>query len=131
MTGPERTTASRVAFLYMDEKYLDSKASSEMQVTALTGLLVSAEVYPRLRDRLYRILPCFHEGVSSFDIEVHASNLFPDRSDEEHFAFYKELVSIVNEQDCRVLRRGFNFTPGHRLLRKVEKETPLVVLLGP
>lgn len=110
-----------VAFLYMDEKYLDTQASSEMQVTSLTGLLVTADTYPRLRDRLFRILPGFNEGARGFDIEVHASDLFRDRPDEEHFAFYRDLVSTVNELDCRVYRRGFNFIPGHQLLRKNEK----------
>ena len=111
-----------VAFLYMDEKYLDAQASSEMQVTSLTGLLVTADTYPRLRDRLFRILPSFNEGARGLDTEVHASNLFRDRPDEEHFAFYRELVSIVNELNCRVYRRGFNFIPGHQLLRKNERE---------
>lgn len=111
-----------VAFLYMDEKYLDIQASSEMQVTSLTGLLVTADTYPRLRDRIFRILPGFNEGARGFDIEVHASDLFRDRPDEEHFTFYRELISIVNELDCRVYRRGFNFIPSHQLLRKNEKE---------
>ena len=111
-----------VAFLYIDEKYLDIQAPPEMQVTSLTGLLVSAETYPLLRDRLFRILPGFHEGSRNFDIEVHASNLFRDRPDEEHFEFYRGLVATVNELNCRVYRRGFNFTPGHQLLLKNEKD---------
>ena len=111
-----------VAFLYMDEKYLDVQAPPEMQVTSLAGLLVTADTYPRLRDRLFRILPGSNEGAGGFDIEVHASDLFRDRPDEEHFAFYRDLVSIVNELDCRIYRRGFNFIPGHQLLRKNEKD---------
>ena len=111
-----------VAFLYIDEKYLDTQAPPEMQVTSLTGLLVSAETYPLLRDRLFKILPGFHEGSRNFEIEVHASNLFRDRPDEEHFEFYRALVAIVNELNCKIYRRGFNFAPGHQLLLKNEKD---------
>ena len=115
-------SSESVAFLYMDEKYLDTNAPSEMQVTSLTGLFIEADKYTRFRERIYRILPDFQEGASSFNIDVHASNLFRDRPDKEHFEFYNRLVSIINELGCRVYRRGFNFIPSHPVLRKKEKQ---------
>lgn len=114
----ENQVPDAVAFLYMDEKYLDEQAAPEMQVTSLTGLLVVAEKYPLFRDRFFRLLPGFDEGPESFKMEVHAGDLFRDRPDEEHFSFYSGLVLLVNELGCRVYRRGFNFIPGHELLRK-------------
>ena len=107
-----------VAFLYMDEKYLDANAPPEMQVTSLAGILVAADKYPLFRDRLLRLIPGFDQGAESFEMEVHASDLFRDRPEEEHFAFYKGLVQLVHELGCKVYRRGFNFDPGHDVLRK-------------
>ena len=114
----EDQVPDRVAFLYMDEKYLDSQSSPEVQVTSLTGLLVPAGVYPQLRDGLVRLSPYFDEGASRFDAKIHASNLFRDLPDEDHFEFYRGLVSLVNELGCTIYRRGFNFVPAHTLLRK-------------
>ena len=112
---------SKVAFLYLDEKYLDTNAVDEMQVTSLGGLLVVADKYPVLRDRLFSLLPRFEDGPVAFDTEVHASDLFRDHPDEVHFAFYDGLVELVNELECRVYRRGCNFSPSHALLREHEK----------
>lgn len=114
----EEQVSDRVAFLYMDEKYLDSQSSPEMQVTSLTGLLVPADVYPQLRDGLLRLSPYFAGGASRFDAVIHASNLFRDLPDDDHFEFYRGLVSLVNELGCMIYRRGFNFVPEHELLRK-------------
>ena len=111
-----------VAFLYMDEKYINEQAPPEMQVTSLTGLLITADIYPTLRDRLFRILPGFEEGAQISGIEPHASNLFRDRPDKEHFEFYSALVSLVNEIGCRVYRRGFRFIPGNRILRSNQQD---------
>lgn len=111
-----------VAFLYMDERYVDAQAPPEMQATSLTGLLITADIYPLFRERLFMLLPGFIEGVERFNVEVHASNLFRDRPDEEHFEFYNGLVSLVNELDCRVYRRGFNFNPSHKLFRKKQQD---------
>ena len=107
-----------VVFLYMDEKYMDTLAPARMQVLSLTGLSVSANTYPLFRNRLFRILPGFAEGTKAFNARVHASDFFRNLPDEEHFLFYESLVSSVNELACRVYRRGFNFNPGHRSLRK-------------
>ena len=112
---------STVSFLHMDEKYIDVLAPPEIQVTSLTGLLITADTYPLFRDRAFGLLPGFTGEEQSIDIDVHASNLFRDFPDEEHYAFYGKLVSLVKELDCKVYRRGFNFTPGHELLRKKEK----------
>ena len=116
----QRESSNGVAFLYMDEKYPDLNAPPEIQVTSLTGLLVASDAFPRFRDRFFKILPGFEEGAKNLDVEIHASNLFPNRPDEEHLEFYEGLVSLVNELDCRVYRRGFNFIPSHLLLRKTE-----------
>ena len=110
--------AKEVAFLYMDEKYIDTSAPLDMQVISLTGLLVSANTYPQFRDRFFRLLPDFSKGTESLDVEVHASDLFRDRPDEEHFAFYRGLVSIVNELNCRVYRRGCNVPIDHEMHRQ-------------
>ena len=118
----ECQSSESVAFLYMDERYPDVNAPPEMQVTALTGLLVASDVFPSFRDGFFKIMPGFKEGAKSFGVEVHASNLFRDRSDEEHFEFYSGLISLINELDCKVYRRGFNFIPGHQLLRKNERD---------
>ena len=107
-----------VVFLYMDEKYMDTRAPAHMQVLSLTGLLVSANAYPLFRDRLFRLLPDFAEGVEALHTRVHASDLFRNLPDKEHFLFYDGLVSTVNALACRVYRRGFNFIPGDRSLRK-------------
>ena len=107
-----------VVFLYMDERYMDTRAPSRMQVLSLTGLLISANTYPLFRGRLFRLLPGFADGVEAFNVRIHAGNLFRDLPDEEHFLFYDGLVSLVNELACRVYRRGFNFNPSHRSFRK-------------
>ena len=60
-----RPIPNTVAFLYIDEKYLDTQAPPEMQVTSLTGLLVSAETYPLLRDRLSRFYPVSMKGLET------------------------------------------------------------------
>ena len=121
--SPEEDLESdSVSFLYMDEKYLAPELSPEMQVTSLTGLLVPADVYPHFRDRLLRLSPRFDRGPKDYDTEIHAGDLFRDLSDEEHFAFYSGLVSLVNELGCRIYRRGFNFIPGDGLLRKKQSD---------
>ena len=115
-------SSDTIAFLYMDERYPDTNAPPEMQVTSLTGLLVASDIFPDFRDGFFQIMPGFEEGAKSFGVEVHASNLFRNRSDEEHFEFYRGLVSLINELDCKVYRRGFNFIPGNQLLRKYERD---------
>ena len=121
-TSGEKPIPHTVTFLYMDEKYIDTQFPPEMQITSLTGLLIPADTYPLFRDRLFGLLPYFNEGVGAASREVHASNLFPDLTDQERFAFLNGLVSLVNELDCRVYRRGFNFIPGHKLLRSKQQE---------
>ena len=116
-----RRSSETIAFLYMDEKYPDTNAPPEMQVTSLTGLLVASDIFPNFRDGFFKIMPGFEEGAKSFGVEVHASDLFRNRSGEEHFEFYSGLISLINELDCKVYRRGFNFIPGHQLLRKNER----------
>lgn len=111
-----------ISFLYMDEKLPDWQAPPEMQVTSLTGLLVSADTYPLFRSNLLGLLPDSDNGVTNFGMEIHASNLFRSLPDEEHFEFYKGLVSLVNELNCRIYRRGFNFVRGHDLLRKHQSQ---------
>ena len=86
-------TSQSVAFLYMDEKYANTDSPAALQATSLTGFLLPASVYPVFRNRLYRILPGFADGVDSYPIQVHASDLFRDRADEDHFEFYGDLVS--------------------------------------
>ena len=111
-----------ISFLYMDEKLPDWQAPPEMQVTSLTGLLVSAGTYPQFRSHLLALLPDSDNGITSFGMEIHASNLFRSLADEEHFEFYKGLVSLINELNCRIYRRGFNFVRGHDLLRKRQSQ---------
>ena len=118
----EGRPSDRLAFLYMDEKYPDSKAPASMQVTSLTGLLIASDQFISFRDAFFRIVPGFDQGADNFPVETHASNLFPERPDEEHFQFYRGLVSLVNDLNCRVYRRGFNFIPDHELLRKKQKD---------
>ena len=118
----ERRSSDAIAFLYMDEKYPDVNARPEMQVTSLTGLLVASDTFSSFRDGFFKILPGFEEGAKSFDVEIHASNLFPSRSAEEHFEFYGGMVSLINELDCRIYRRGFNFVPSRQLLRNHERD---------
>ena len=110
-----------VAFLYLDEKYLDAGAMDEMQVTSLGGLLVTSEQYPAFRDRLFELLPSFEQGHDAFETEVHASNLFPGLSDKERFEFLEGLVALVNDMRCRVIRRGSNLVPGNDTFRKHER----------
>ena len=114
----EERLADNVAFLYMDEKYPDIKAPPSMQVTSLIGFLIASDQFIRFRDEFFRIVPGFDEGADNFPVEIHASNLFPGRPDEEHFQFYSRLVSLINGFKCSVYRRGFNFVPDHELLRK-------------
>ena len=122
LRGPtEGQPSEAVAFLYMDEKYPDINAPPPMQVTSLTGLLISSDRFIRFRDEFFRIVPGFDQGADNFAVEIHASNLFPGRPDEEHFQFYSGLVSLVNDFKCSVYRRGFNFMPDHKLLRKKQK----------
>ena len=116
-----REALDAVAFLYMDEKYIDPNASSAMQVTSLTGLLVAADTYTRFRDRFLNIVPGFDDGPRNLTAEIHASKLFPSKSDDVHFEFYRRLVGLINELECGVYRRGFNFTPSHPMLQKNEK----------
>ena len=87
----------------------------------MTGLLIYADEYPIFRDRIFRLLPGFDRGVDGLNIEVHASELFRDSSDDVHFEFYAGVVSLVNELSCKVYRRGFNFSPGHRHIRKSQR----------
>ena len=118
----EGRPSEKVAFLYMDEKYPNTKAPPSMQVTSLTGLLIASDRFVRFRDEFFRIVPGFDEGAKNFDVEIHASNLFRNRPDEDHFNFYGGLVSLVNDFKCSVYRRGFNFVPGHELLREKQKD---------
>ena len=117
-----RGASDAVAFLYMDEKYIDQRASSAVQVTSLTGLLVAANTYPRFRDGFLKIVPGFDEGPRNLVAEIHASKLFLDESVDVHFEFYRRLVWLINELECGVYRRGFNFIPSHPTLRKNEKK---------
>ena len=112
---------NRVVFLYVDEKYMDEQSPSKLRVTSLTGLAIAAGTYSLFRNRFFRLLPGFAEEPERFNLEVHASNLFRDLPDEEHFAFYQGLVSLVNELGCRVYRRGLNFNPGHKLLLRAQR----------
>ena len=114
--------SQKVAFLYMDEKYPDTKAPPSMQVTSLSGLLIASDQFMRFRDEFFRIVPGLDQGADNFPVEIHAGNLFPGRPDEEHFQFYIGLVSLVNDFNCSVYRRGFNFMPDHELLRKRQKD---------
>ena len=118
----EEREPNGISFLYMDEKLPDWQAPPEMQVTSLTGLLVSAGTYPQFRSHLLALLPDSDNGVTSFGMEIHASNLFRNLSDQEHFEFYEGLISLVNELNCRIYRRGFNFVRGHELLRKLQSQ---------
>ena len=123
LTDPnEGRPSEKVAFLYMDEKYPDTKAPHSMQVTSLTGLLIASDQFIRFREEFFRIVPGFDQGADNSPVEIHASNLFPGRPDEEHFQFYSGLVSLVNDFKCSVYRRGFNFMPDHELLRKKQKD---------
>ena len=117
----EEQLSDKIAFLYMDEKYPDFKASPSMQVTSLVGFLIASDQFIRFRDEFYRIVPGFDEGAGNFPLEIHASNLFPGRPDEEHFQFYDRLVSLINDHKCSVYRRGFNFVPKHALLLKKQE----------
>ena len=98
----EGRPSEKVAFLYMDEKYLDTKAPPAMQVTSLTGLLVASDQFLCFRDEFFKIVPGFEQGADNFPVEIHASNLFPGLPDEEHFRFYNGLVSIINDFKCKV-----------------------------
>ena len=114
----EEQLSDKVAFLYMDEKYPDFTAPPSMQVTSLVGFLIGSDQFIRFRDELFRIVPGFDEGAGNYPVEIHASNLFPGRPDEEHFQFYDGLVSLINDHRCSVYRRGINFVPNHGLLLK-------------
>lgn len=111
-----------VAFLYMDEKYLDAQADPCTQVTLLGGLMIDAVKYPTFRDRMFGLLPNFDEGPEAFGTEVHAGDLFRDLPDEQHFAFYDGLVALINEFDCKIYSRGFNFVPGNGMLRTHQQD---------
>lgn len=114
-------TKTRVSFLYMDERYLDAAVPREHQVVSLSGLLIFSNEYSSFRDRFIKLLPGFREGKPR-TTNVHASDFFRDRTDEEHFAFYDGLITLVNELGCRVYRRGMNFVPGHKLFYKNQQE---------
>ena len=118
----EGLLSQKLAFLYMDEKYPDTKASPSMQVTSLTGLLIASDQFISFRDAFFRIVPGFDQGADNFPLEIHAADLLPGRPDEEHFRFYSGLVSLVNDFKFRAYRRGFNFVPDHELLRKRQKD---------
>ena len=62
----QEISSQSVGFLYMDEKYANTDSPSALQATSLTGLLLPASVYPVFRNRLYRILPGFADGVDSY-----------------------------------------------------------------
>ena len=120
--GDDDPLPSTVAFLYMDEKYIDAGTRASMQVTSLVGLLIGAEIYPLFRDSLFRLLPGFDAGAMAFASQIHASDLFRDRPEEEHFAFYEGLVSLVNETGCKVYRRGVNFVPSDKRIRQNQQQ---------
>ncbi len=107
-----------VAFLYLDEIYMDAELPPELQSTSLTGLLVTASTYPLFRERFFRLLPGFPKGAKRLNIDVHASDFFRDRPDSEHFAFYRGLVSLINELSCKVYRRAFGIDSPPPILRK-------------
>ena len=118
----EGLPSEKVAFLYMDEKYPETKDPPSKHVTSLTGLVIASDQFISFRDAFFRIVPGFDQGSDNFPLEIHAGNLFPGRSDEEHFQFYSELVQLVNDFRLSVYRRGFNFMPAHELLRKKQKD---------
>ena len=111
-----------LGFLYMDEKYVDDQAAPDEQITSLVGLLIDAKTYPIIRDRFFSLLPNFDSGAAAFGTEIHASDLFRDRPDVDHFAFYDGLVSVINEFDCKIFSRGFNFAPENATLRKSQQD---------
>ena len=118
----EGLLSQKLAFLYMDERYPDTKAPPSMQVTSLTGFLIASDQFISFRDAFFRIVPGFDQGANKFPVDIHAGDLFPGRPDREHFRFYDGLVSLANDFKCSVYRRGFNFIPDHELLRKRQKD---------
>jgi hypothetical protein len=127
---PNRRTRGKhmeVKFLFMDEKYADDGAPAKARATALVGILVPAASHPSFRSRFYELL-AVALGATKTVIpaipKIHASELFPGRTDEERFAFLEGLVTIVNELGFRVYRVGYLKTPKMIQLIKSEKNIP-------
>lgn len=106
-TTRSRELGDSIAFLYMDEKYMDGGAPPEMRATSLTGLLVPADAIVEFRSRFLKLLPDFDEGSMAYETDIHATDLFRNHDDVIRFGFLDGLVSLANELDCGVYRRGF------------------------
>lgn len=118
----EKGLNDSIAFLYMDEKYVDPAAPQAERVTSLTGLLLPTDVILEFRARFLKLLPSFDLGSESFDTEIHAADLFRNHDDEVHFRFYRGLVSLVNDLDCKVYRRGVCLIGGSQVQKGDEAE---------
>lgn len=97
--------------IYLDEKYADPGTSHDLQVTSLTGVLLTSSQLVPFRHMYFGLLndlfPSRPKRLPNF-IEVHASNLFPDEpNDEVRYEFMQNLVSIVNEMQLPVMRIGY------------------------
>ena len=97
--------------VYLDEKYADTDTSHELQLTSLTGvLLTSSQLVPFRHsyfDLLNDLFPSRPKRLPKF-VDVHASNLFPNETDDEiRFNFMENLIAIVNEMQLPVRRVGY------------------------
>ena len=125
MNASIREDRQPVLMCYLDEKYVDSGVSKELQVTSLTGVYLPADRVVEFRRRLYSLLAeiFLHDATDSRIpglVPCHASELFKDAeksdgtevTDEDRLEFLRKLVSIANEMDLYVVRFGYRRNDG-------------------
>lgn len=107
-------------FLYMDEQYInpdtyrDGQTSRRKKCVSLTGVLIPTDIHGTFRSRFYKAV-AKALGVTNKIIpampEIHASNLFPDHSNDVKYQFLEEIVKICADLNFRVFRVAYHETP--------------------
>lgn len=100
-------------FLYMDEKYADTKLPRAARITALTGLVVPADGHRRFRERFYSLLNrvvASPDGTIPTMPIIHAADLLPEQDDAAKHQFFEGIVSIVLDLEFSIYRVGYRTT---------------------
>ena len=106
-------------FLFMDEKYPDNNTTGEKAILSLAGVLLKAEQHSELRREFYELLKRIapvEAGVVPPVPKIHASELLPNATEDEHFDFYESLTEILIKRQVEIYRVGYQYVDKMRTL---------------
>jgi len=110
----------------MDEKYADPKLPAAMQITSLTGLLVTADNHAIFRAQFYglltKIMGDLENTISPLPV-VHAADMFREfgSDDSKRYAFTEGLVDIIAATGAQIFRVGYVWSAKMRNTFKTEQ----------